>query len=65
MSGYLVENKTRHKILNQFDKPGLKADVSNYCRSCPTCQLVDVPNQVIPKAGLQLISAFDEHLSRS
>ena len=52
MSGHLGVNKTYHKILNHFYWPGLKADVSNYCRSCHTCQVVGKPNQVMPKAGL-------------
>ena len=64
MSGHLSVNKTYHKILNHFYWPGLKADVSNYCRSCHTCQVVGKPNQVIPTAGLQPIPAFDEPFSR-
>ena len=59
VSGHLGVNKTYQKILNHFYWPGLKADVSNYCRSCHTCQVVGKPNQVIPKAGLQPIPAFD------
>ena len=61
MSGHLGVNKTYHKILNHFCWPGLKADVSNYCRSCHTCQLVGKPNQVIPKAAFP---ATDEPFSR-
>ena len=57
MSGHLDVNKTYHKILNHWS--GLKADVSNYCRSCHICQVVGKPNQVIPKARLQPVSAFD------
>ena len=64
MSGHLGVNKTYHKILNHFYWPGLKTDVSNYCRSCHICQVVGKPNQVIPKAGLQPIPAFDEPFSR-
>ena len=64
LSGYLGANKTYHKILNHFYWPDLKADVSNYCRYCHTCQVVGKPNQVIPKAGLQPIPAFDEPFSR-
>ena len=64
MSGHLGVNKTYHKILNHFYWPGLKTDVSNYCRSCHTCQVIGKPNQVIPKAGLQPIPAFDEPFSR-
>ena len=50
LSGHLGVNKTYHKILNDFYWPGLKADVSNYCRSCHTCQVVGKTNQVMPKA---------------
>ena len=64
MSGHLGVNKTYHKILNHFYWPGLKTDVSNYCRSYHTCQVVGKPNQVIPKAGLQPITAFDKPFSR-
>ena len=64
MSGHLGVNKTYHKILNHFYWPGLKTDFSNYCKSCHTCQVVGKPNQVIPKAGLQPIPAFDEPFSR-
>ena len=64
MSGHLGVNKTYHKILNHFYWPGLKTDVSNYCRSCHTCQVVGKPNQVIPKAELQPVPAFVEPFSR-
>ena len=64
MSGHLGVNKTYHKILNHFYWPGLKPDVSNYCRSCHTCQVVGKLNQVIPKAGLRPVPAFDEPFSR-
>ena len=52
MSGHLGVNKTYHKILNHSYSRCLKAVVSNYCRSCHTCQVVGKTNQVIPKAGL-------------
>ena len=52
ISGHLGVNKTYHKILNHFYWPGLKVDVSNYCRSCHTSQVSGKPNHVIPKAGL-------------
>ena len=65
MSGHLGVNKTYHKILNHFCWPGLKAYVSNYCRSCHTCQVVGEPNQAKPKAELQPIPAFDEPFSRN
>ena len=64
MSGHLGINKTYHKIINHFYWPGLKSDVSKYCKTCHTCQMVDKPNQTIPKAQLQPIPAFDEPFSR-
>ena len=64
MSGHLGINKTYHKIINNFYWPGLKSDVSKYCKTCHTCQMVGKPNQTIPKAQLQPIPAFDEPFSR-
>ena len=64
MSGHLGVNKTYHNILNHFYWPGLKCDISQFCKSCHTCQMVGKPNQTIPKAHLQSIPAFDEPFSR-
>ena len=64
MSGHLGVNKTYYKILNHFYWPGLKSDVSQFCKSCNTCQMVGKPNQTIPKAHLQPILDFDELFSR-
>ena len=64
MSGHLGINKTYHKIINHFYWPGLKSDVSKYCKTCHTCQMVGKPNQTIRKAQLQPIPAFDEPFSR-
>ena len=64
MSGHLGINKTYHKIINHFYWPGLKSDVSKYCKTCHTCQMVGKPNQTIPKAQLQTIPALDEPFSR-
>ena len=64
MSGHLGINKTYHKIINHFYWPGLKSDVSKYCKTCHTCQMVGKPNQTIPKAQLQPIPAFYEPFSR-
>ena len=63
MSGHLGGNKTYHKILNHFYWPGLKFDVTQFCKSCHTCQMEGKPNQTIPKAHLQPIPAFDEPFS--
>ena len=64
MSGHLGINKTYHKSINHFYWPGLKSDVSKYCKTCHTCQMVGKPNQTIPKAQLQPIPAFGEPFSR-
>ena len=64
MSGHLCVNKTYHKIRNHFYWPGLKSDVSHFCKACHTCQMVGKPNQTILKAHLQPIPAFDEPFSR-
>ena len=64
LAGHLGINKTYHKILNHFFWPGLKRDVSHFCKSCHTCQMVGKPNQTIPKAPLQPIPAFEEPFSR-
>ena len=45
MSGHLGINKTYHKIINHFYWPGFKSDVSKYCKTCHTCQMVGKPNQ--------------------
>ena len=39
MSGHLGVNKTYHKVLNDFNWPGLEANLSNFCRSCQTFQV--------------------------
>ena len=64
LSGHLGVNKTYNKILSHFYWPGIKADVSRYCKSCHTCQMVGKPNQTIPKSPLQPIPAFEEPFSR-
>ena len=64
MSGHLGIKKTYHKIINHFYWPGLKSDVCKYCKTCFTCEMVGKPNQTIPKAQLQPITAIDEPFSR-
>ena len=57
MAGNLGLNKTYHKILNHLLWPRLKSDVSRYCGSCHTCQMVGKPNKNKPNAHLQPIPA--------
>jgi len=64
MAGHLGVKKTYNRILNHIYWPKLKHDVSQYGRSCHTCQVVGKPNQKIPIAPLQHIPAFDEPFSR-
>ena len=64
LAGHLGVSKTYNKILNHFFLPLIKTDVSNFCRSCHTCQMVGKPNQKIPRAPLHPIPAFEEPFSR-
>ncbi|XP_071824592.1 uncharacterized protein [Apostichopus japonicus] len=64
MAGHLGIRKTHDRILNHFWWPTLRKDVSEYCRSCHTCQVVGKPNQKVPAAPLKPIPAFDEPFSR-
>jgi len=64
MAGHLGVKKTQDRILNHFWWPSLRKDISEYCKSCHTCQIVGKPNQKIPQAPLKPIPAFDEPFSR-
>ena len=64
MAGHLGVNKTYERINTHFWWPTLKRDVSEFCKSCPVCQIVGKPNQKIPRAPLQPIPAFQEPFSR-
>lgn len=59
-SGHQGIKKTYLRILRYFFWPGLKTDVTKFCRSCHVCQLSGKPNQVIPPAPLQPIPALGE-----
>ncbi|KAK3084264.1 hypothetical protein FSP39_010811 [Pinctada imbricata] len=64
MAGHLGVNKTYNRILSHFYWPKLRKDVSEFCKSCHSCQMVGKPNKVIPPAPLQPIPAFEEPFSR-
>ena len=53
LSGHMGVNKTWQKILNHFYWPSLRKDVAEFCKSRHACQMVEKPNQIIPKAPLQ------------
>lgn len=59
-SGHLGIRKTYNLILRYFFWPGLKSDVTAFCRSCHICQMSGKPNQVIPPAPLHPIPAIGE-----
>ena len=59
-AGHMGINKTYQRILNHFYWPGLKKDVTQFCKSCQVCQMVGKPNQTIPAAPLQPIPICGE-----
>uniref|UniRef100_A0A8C6LK80 Gypsy retrotransposon integrase-like protein 1 n=1 Tax=Nothobranchius furzeri TaxID=105023 RepID=A0A8C6LK80_NOTFU len=54
-SGHLGVNKTYKLLLQHFFWPGMKKEVSLFCRRCHVCQMTGKPNQPIPPAPLQPI----------
>lgn len=56
-AGHLGKNKTTARIKKYFYWPGLKADVTQFCKSCPVCQKVSLkrphraPLQPLPVIG--------------
>ena len=63
MSGHLGIGKTCKRVLQHFYWPGLKCDVSKWCKECHTCQLGGKPKQNILQAPLHHIQSFDEPFS--
>uniref|UniRef100_A0AAQ4PM80 Gypsy retrotransposon integrase-like protein 1 n=1 Tax=Gasterosteus aculeatus aculeatus TaxID=481459 RepID=A0AAQ4PM80_GASAC len=59
-SGHLGITKTYDRVLRQFFWPGLKRDVSLFCRTCHVCQVTGKPNQVIKPAPLHPVPAMGE-----
>ena len=59
-SGHLGITKTYDRVLRQFFWPGLKRDVSLFCRTCHVCQVTGKPNQVIKPAPLHPVPAIGE-----
>ena len=62
-AGHRGVNKTCDRILRHFFWPGLRSSVTEFVRSCDTCQTVGKPNQSIPRAPLKPIPAFQEPFS--
>lgn len=63
-SGHLGITKTYNRVLQHFFWPGLKTDVSRYCKTCHTCQVVGKPNRTVPPAPLRPIPAVGEPFER-
>ena len=49
MPGHLGIHNAYHKIRNHFYWPGLKSDVSQFCKSCHTCQMVGKTTRQLQK----------------
>ena len=64
MGGHLGITKTFDKITRYFYWPGIRKDISEFCRTCYSCQVVGKQNQKIPAAPLKPIPAFEEPFSR-
>ena len=64
VGGHLGINKTCDKIMRHFFWPGIRRDVSEFCKTCHTCQVVGKPNNVIPVAPLHPIPVADEAFSK-
>ena len=63
MGGHLGIKKTTNRILSSFYWPGLRKDVTRFCRSCDICQKT-VPKGTIPKAPLENMPIIDVPFKR-
>jgi len=63
MGGHLGIKKTTNRILSSFYWPGLRKDVTRFCRSCEICQKT-VPKGTIPKAPLENMPIIDVPFKR-
>lgn len=63
-AGHLGVRKTLDMIWRNFFWPGIRRDVSKYCKTCLTCQMVGKPNQPVKVAPLIPIPVFEEPFCR-
>ena len=62
-AGHLGKHKTLARIKRYFNWPGLRADVTQFCRSCPQCQKTSARRPVrAPLQPLPVISTPFERL---
>ena len=64
MAGHLGVRKTVARILAHYYWPRLRQDVTEYCKSCHTCQVVGKPQHRIKPAPLIPIPVSQEPFSR-
>lgn len=60
LSGHLGVQKTYKKLLSHYFWPGMRKSISEYVKSCHTCQMVGKPNQPIPPAPLTPVPIMSE-----
>uniref|UniRef100_A0A3B3H3T2 Gypsy retrotransposon integrase-like protein 1 n=1 Tax=Oryzias latipes TaxID=8090 RepID=A0A3B3H3T2_ORYLA len=60
LAGHMGVRKTLDRVTRHFYWPGVKSDVTGYCKTCHVCQVVGKPNQTIPRAPLHPIPAIGE-----
>ena len=63
LASHLGNKKTRDRIMQHFFWPGIFNDISEYCRSCPDCQMGTAKGRVI-RAPLISIPPIDEPFQR-
>ena len=59
-AGHLGIKITYHRILRYFFWPGLKRDMTRFCRSCRVCQVSSKPSQAIAPAAMHPIPVLGE-----
>lgn len=60
VGGHMGIRKTYYRMFQHFFWPGLRKNVSEYCRTCHVCQMSGKPNQVIKPVPLKPIPAVHE-----
>ena len=64
MAGHLGIRKTFDKVTRHFYWPGIRSDITAFCRRCHICQVSGKPNQVIPKSPLRPLPIVESAFSR-
>ena len=63
MGGHLGTKKTFDKVTTSFYWPGIHGDITQFCRSCDTCQKT-VSKGKVTKAPLECVALIDVPLKR-